>query len=79
MHFVRQISVFLFAAAVLFLAARLEAQVTTATLYGVVHDATGAVLPGASITATNQGTNLSRESALEEDLGGETADDELLA
>jgi hypothetical protein len=46
--------------------ASLNAQVTTATLYGVVRDATGAVLPGASVTATNQGTNLSREVITDE-------------
>src|SRR5262249_58287110 len=36
------------------------AQVTTATLYGVIRDPSSAVLPGASVTATNQGTGLSR-------------------
>jgi outer membrane receptor protein involved in Fe transport len=50
----------------LFAASALEAQVTTATIYGVVRDSTGAVLPGASITATNQGTNLSRETITDE-------------
>jgi outer membrane receptor protein involved in Fe transport len=44
----------------------LNAQVTTATIYGVIRDSTGAVLPGASITATNQGTGLSRDSASDE-------------
>jgi outer membrane receptor protein involved in Fe transport len=47
-------------------AAALQAQVTTATVYGVVRDATGAVMPGASVTATNQGTNLSRETISDE-------------
>ena len=44
----------------------LDAQVTTATLYGVVRDSTGAVLPGASVTATHQGTNLSRDGLTDE-------------
>src|SRR3989442_7406094 len=38
----------------------LTAQVTTATLYGVVKDMSGAVLPGVSVTATNQGNGQSR-------------------
>jgi outer membrane receptor protein involved in Fe transport len=42
------------------------AQVTTATVYGVVRDATGAVLPGATVMATNQGTNLSRDAITDE-------------
>src|SRR5262245_48214924 len=46
--------------------ASLEAQVTTATLYGVVRDVTGAVLPGASVSATNQGNNISRDSVTDE-------------
>jgi outer membrane receptor protein involved in Fe transport len=37
-----------------------HAQVTTATIYGAVRDTTGSVLPGANVTVTNQGTNLSR-------------------
>src|SRR4026209_1738804 len=47
-------------------AAVLKAQVTTATVYGLVRDSTGAVLPGASVTATNQGTNLARETVSDE-------------
>ena len=39
----------------------LHAQVTTATLYGVVRDATAASVPGALITVVNQGTGQSRE------------------
>src|SRR5438128_611111 len=44
----------------------LEAQVTTATVYGAVRDSTGAVLPGVMVTATNQGTNLSRDAVTDE-------------
>lgn len=65
MRFVRNVFVlFFFAAAVL--PSPLAAQVTTATLYGVVHDATGAVMPGTSVTATNQGTNQSRDIVTDE-------------
>src|SRR5215510_8907516 len=39
-----------------------RAQVTTATLYGVVQDTSGAVLPGVSVTVTHQGTTLTRET-----------------
>jgi hypothetical protein len=44
----------------------LNAQVTTATIYGVVRDLTGAVLPGAAVVATNRGTNLSRDTITDE-------------
>jgi Carboxypeptidase regulatory-like domain len=43
-----------------------DAQVTTATLYGVVEDPSSAVLPGASVTATNQGTGLARSVVTDE-------------
>src|SRR5262249_33439587 len=33
------------------------AQVTTATFYGIVTDPTGAVVPGASVTLTHEGTS----------------------
>jgi outer membrane receptor protein involved in Fe transport len=49
------------AAVLLVPSARLTAQVTTATVYGTVNDTTGAVLPTAKVTFTNQGTNLSRQ------------------
>src|SRR5687768_13843828 len=45
----------------LLFASTLPAQVTTATLYGVVRDASDAVLPGVSVSVTHQGTNLLRE------------------
>src|SRR5262245_38133978 len=41
-------------------------QVTTATLYGVVRDTSGAVLPGVNVTVTHQGTNLTRETVTDE-------------
>ena len=41
-------------------------QVTTATLYGVVHDRSGAILPGVSVTVTHEGTNLLRETVSDE-------------
>src|SRR3954471_9767847 len=44
----------------------LRAQVTTATLYGVVQDTSGAILPGVNVTVTHQGTNLTRETVSDE-------------
>jgi len=41
-------------------------QVTTATLYGVVHDTSGAILPGVNVTITHEGTNLVRETVSDE-------------
>src|SRR5262245_58018973 len=41
-------------------------QVTTATLYGVVHDSSGAIVPGVNVTVTHQGTNLVRETVSDE-------------
>lgn len=38
------------------------AQSRTGTIYGVVRDATKSVLPGASVTASEQGTNISRDT-----------------
>ena len=66
MRCARQILFLLFAVAVLVRSTGLEAQVTTATLYGVVSDSTGAVVPGASITATHKGTGVSRDSVTDE-------------
>jgi len=43
-----------------------DAQVITATLYGVVHDGTGAILPGVTVVVTHQGTNLVRETVSDE-------------
>ncbi|PYR08756.1 MAG: hypothetical protein DMG00_14790, partial [Acidobacteria bacterium] len=43
-----------------------RAQVITATLYGVVHDGTGAILPGVTVVVTHQGTNLVRETVSDE-------------
>src|SRR5262245_49923281 len=43
-----------------------RAQVITATLYGIVRDSTGAILPGATVVVTHQGTNLTRESVSDE-------------
>jgi hypothetical protein len=54
------------AALVLGSAFELIAQVTTATIYGVVSDTSGAVLPGANVTVTNQGTNLARQIVSDE-------------
>src|SRR5436190_21505142 len=47
-------------------AANAGAQVLEATLYGVVHDSTGAILPGATVVVTHQGTNLVRETVSDE-------------
>src|SRR2546425_9049261 len=66
MNHIRRILLFLFPITLIGSSIRLDAQVTTATLYGVVQDSTGAVFPGAVISATNQGTALSRNSLTDE-------------
>jgi len=44
----------------------LDAQVTTATLYGIVRDPTGAVLPGATVTVSHEGTGLTQTTVTDE-------------
>ena len=53
--------VFLFAIVLLLVSISASAQVTTATLVGLVRDNSGAVIPGASVVATHEGTGVSRE------------------
>ena len=43
-----------------------HAQVTTATLYGVVRDGTGGILPGVTVTVMHQGTTLTRTTTSNE-------------
>ena len=50
----------LFALGGLLLAAQTFAQVTTATLYGIVRDPSGSMLPGAAVTMTHEGTGAVR-------------------
>ncbi|PYQ92813.1 MAG: hypothetical protein DMF97_21085, partial [Acidobacteria bacterium] len=52
----------LFASALLMPASPLDAQVTTATLVGQLRDTSGAVIPGATVVATHEGTGVSREA-----------------
>src|SRR5262245_16567755 len=44
------------------LALPVAAQVSTATFYGIVNDSSGAVIPGASVTLTNENTSASVET-----------------
>lgn len=53
----KSVSCLLLAAAILFVSASARAQVTTATLYGIVTDPTGGVVPGVSVTVIHQDTN----------------------
>jgi Carboxypeptidase regulatory-like domain/TonB dependent receptor-like, beta-barrel/TonB-dependent Receptor Plug Domain len=46
----------------LFSANHVDAQVTTATLVGLVRDNSAAIIPGANVVATNEGTGVTRES-----------------
>lgn len=56
----------LVAALALFRAAPAPAQVTTAEVLGVVTDASGGVLPGVTLTATNVGTGFTRSAVSNE-------------
>src|SRR5688572_1834196 len=53
--------VFLSAAILLLVSIAAHAQVTTSTLVGLVRDASNAVIPGATVVATHEGTGVSRE------------------
>ncbi|PYQ61706.1 MAG: hypothetical protein DMF58_03950, partial [Acidobacteria bacterium] len=53
-------SYFVFALIVLACALPAAAQTATARIEGIVHDNTGGILPGATITTTNTGTNATR-------------------
>lgn len=46
--------------------APLHAQVTTATLIGVVQDSSGAAIPGASVLATHEGTGVARHAVTDD-------------
>ena len=53
----------LLAFATLFLTAgNARGQVLEATLYGIVQDSSGGILPGVTVTVTHQGTTLTRET-----------------
>ena len=43
--------------------------ISTSQVQGVVHDATGSVLPGVTVTMTNVGTGLSRSAVSDSDGG----------
>jgi hypothetical protein len=49
-------------ALLLFSSNHVDAQVTTATLVGLVRDNSAAVIPGANVVATNEGTGVTRET-----------------
>lgn len=56
----RQILLYVAGLGFLWLAQSTHAQVTTATILGVVRDESGAVLPGATVTARNVETRITR-------------------
>ncbi len=60
-HVMRSILVFT-TALFLYSPTGVDAQVTTATLVGLVRDNSAAVIPGASVLATHEGTGIARES-----------------
>jgi outer membrane receptor protein involved in Fe transport len=62
----RVLIVFVVAAFWSAMTAGLHAQVTTATLLGAVRDTSGAVIPGATVIATHQGTGVTREAVTDE-------------
>src|SRR5205809_4099333 len=52
----------IFVLALLMTASPLDAQVTTATLVGQLRDSSAAVIPGATVVATHEGTGVAREA-----------------
>jgi hypothetical protein len=62
MRYSRWFVLYLFASAFLMAAPRLDAQVTTATLVGLIRDSSAAVIPGATVVATHEGTGVAREA-----------------
>ncbi|PYR41771.1 MAG: hypothetical protein DMF95_29995, partial [Acidobacteria bacterium] len=52
----------IFVSALLMTASPLDAQVTTATLVGQLRDSSAAVIPGATVVATHEGTGVAREA-----------------
>ncbi len=58
-HWGYTLSIFVVLAALLLVAAPLQAQVDTGSILGTVTDQTGAVVAGASVTLTNEGTGAS--------------------
>ena len=55
--------------AVLAYESNLAAQLTTATISGTVKDQSGAVLPGATVTASNTETGISRKTTAGSQIG----------
>ena len=56
------LALFLALGCVLFVASAAHAQITTADLVGTVRDTTGGVVPGATVTLTNDATGASRSA-----------------
>jgi hypothetical protein len=62
MRFVHRALLLLVGALLVVPCGTVSAQVTTATLIGVVHDTSNAIIPGATVVATHEGTGVAREA-----------------
>ena len=62
MRHLQRLVLILFASGILLPAVAVDAQVTTATLVGQLRDTSGAVIPGATVVATHEGTGVAREA-----------------
>src|SRR5262245_9432620 len=69
MRYLQRFALLLAAAALLLPARPSDAQVTTATLVGLLRDTSGAVIPGATVVATHEGTGVARAAVT--DVNGE--------
>src|SRR5262245_16315289 len=69
MRYLQRFALLLAAAALLLPARPSDAQVTTATLVGQLRDTSGAVIPGATVVATHEGTGVARAAVT--DVNGE--------